>query len=69
MPGGYGLIPGAAEDAAAMERASKVSLIVPDANSAKAIGPNPYDPSRRGPAATAGRAQGRGLAEAVRRIW
>ncbi|MNM34419.1 Patatin-like phospholipase [compost metagenome] len=69
MPGGYGLIPGAAEEAAAMERASKVSLIVPDANSAKAIGPNPYDPSRRGPAAIAGREQGSGLAEAVRRMW
>ena len=36
-----------------------VTLISPDEASAAAIGPNALDPATRGPAATAGRAQGR----------
>lgn len=39
---------------------SDVTVIAPDQASAAAIGVNPLDPSTRGPAAEAGRAQGRG---------
>jgi NTE family protein len=38
---------------------SEVTVIAPDAASAAAIGTNPLDPATRGPAAEAGRAQGR----------
>ena len=42
---------------------SAVTVIVPDAASAAAIGANPLDPATRTPASNAGRAQGRaGLA-------
>jgi NTE family protein len=35
-----------------------VTLIVPDEHTTEAIGPNVFDPTRRGPAAEAGRLQG-----------
>lgn len=69
MPNGYGSIPGAAEDAASLRASADVHLIVPDERSVAAIGPNPYDPARRGVTAAAGREQGRRIAEAVRAMW
>lgn len=69
MPNGYGSIPGAAEDAASLRASADVHLIVPDERSVAAIGPNPYDPARRGATAAAGREQGRRIAEAVRAMW
>ncbi|MEU1623769.1 hypothetical protein ABZ746_00110 [Streptomyces sp. NPDC020096] len=68
-PSGYGAIPGAAEDAAAMSAHAEARLVAPDERSAAAIGPHPYDPQRRGPAAMAGRAQGAGLASTVAALW
>jgi len=69
MPFGLGAIPGAAEDLAAMGAQAKVQLIAPDERSLTAIGPNPYDPERRAPAASAGRRQGAGLAQAIAAVW
>lgn len=40
---------------------AEVAVIEPDEASRTAIGPNPLDPATRGPAAEAGRAQGRAL--------
>ena len=69
MPTGYGSIPGAAEDAAAMSANANVFLVTPDSQSIAAIGPNPYDPTRRSAVATSGRAQGRRIAAAIVAIW
>lgn len=69
MPTGYGSIPGAAEDAAVMSANANVFLIIPDEHSIAAIGPNPYDPTRRSAAATAGRAQGRSIATTIQAMW
>jgi NTE family protein len=44
-----------------------VTLIVPDKRTTEAIGPNVFDPARRGPAADAGRLQGAGAAAEVGR--
>jgi NTE family protein len=44
-------------------------VIRPDEASVAAIGTNPLDPSARGPAVRAGRAQGRVAAELVRQHW
>jgi NTE family protein len=44
-------------------------LIHPDERARAAIGVNAFDPARRGPAAEAGRAQGRGMAAEVARVW
>jgi NTE family protein len=46
-----------------------VTLIVPDERTIEAIGPNVFDPARRGPAAEAGRLQGRAAAREVGRLW
>ena len=67
-------IPGvvAADAAAAIEQlraTARTLFITPDAASLEAIGPNPLDPATRGPAAAAGRAQGRAAATAVRDLW
>ncbi|MGW7003626.1 hypothetical protein ACWGCW_12530 [Streptomyces sp. NPDC054933] len=64
-----GAVPGAAEDAAAMSAHAEVCLVAPDERGTAAIGPHPYDPQRRGPAAMAGRAQGAGLASTVAALW
>lgn len=69
MPSGYGAMPGAVEDVAALRSHAQVVLIVPDDHSVEAIGPNPYDPERRAPVATAGRVQGAEVAPAVAAIW
>jgi len=46
-----------------------VTLIVPDERTIEAIGPNVFDPARRGPAAEAGRLQGRAAAREVGQLW
>lgn len=62
MPAGYGSIPGAAEDAAAMSATANVFLVTPDEASRTTTGPNPYDPTRRSAVAASGNAQGRSIA-------
>ena len=52
-----------------MRATAKVELITPDSQSVQAIGPNPYDPARRGPVAAAGRSQGRQAAARVTDLW
>jgi len=69
LPDEYSTIPGAAQDIAALSAHARVLLVAPDEHSVAAVGPNIYDPARRGAAAAAGRAQGVGLAAAVAAIW
>ena len=69
LPSGYSSIPGAAEDAATMSANANVFLVMPDEQSVAAIGPNPYDSTRRSAVATAGRVQGRSIAAAIQAIW
>lgn len=69
MPDGYGAIPGAKQDVAGMRAHSHVLLVCPDDASVAAVGPNIYDPTRRGAAAAAGRQQGTDLAPAVHDTW
>jgi NTE family protein len=69
MPTGYGDIPGVEDDVVAMQDKAAVVLFSPDEQSILAIGPNPYDPSRRGPAATAGKMQGFRMAPIVEAMW
>ncbi len=51
------------------EGGSAVELIVPDAASLEAFGPNLLDPSRRGEVAQAGLRQGRAEAARLREFW
>ncbi|WP_217622267.1 patatin-like phospholipase family protein [Paenibacillus agri] len=69
MPKGYGSIPGAVEEAEGLHTNADVYLIIPDEHSVAAIGLNPYDSTHCGITATAGREQGRSIAEAVRAMW
>jgi len=69
MPQTFGEIPGAAEDVATMSGNAAVMLASPDERSTAAIGPNPFDPERRGSAASAGREQGVEEAGAVGVLW
>jgi NTE family protein len=69
MPAGYGEIPGVEDDIAAMREEASVCLLSPDEGSVLAIGPNPYDPDRRGAAAEAGKLQGIRMAPAVDAMW
>ncbi|WP_128976595.1 patatin-like phospholipase family protein [Streptomyces roseicoloratus] len=48
---------------------ARVEVITPDAASRRAFGRNPLDPTRRGPAARAGRAQAATHARAVTALW
>lgn len=58
------------DELAALEREGSRSLVItPDEASVVARGPNPFDSSRRGISATAGREQGRLLAESVKSFW
>jgi NTE family protein len=59
----------AAVDESTMRATAKVELITPDPRSLQVIGPNPYDPARRGPVAVAGRSQGRRAAAGVADLW
>jgi NTE family protein len=69
MPAGYGAIPGVEDDVAVMRERARVCLLSPDEESVRAIGPNPYDPDRRGPAAEAGKLQGIRMAPTVGAVW
>jgi NTE family protein len=69
MPKGHAGIPSAQQDVAAMRATARVELITPDAPSTQAIGPNPYDPARRGPVAAAGRDQGKQAATRIAELW
>ncbi|WP_329213111.1 patatin-like phospholipase family protein [Streptomyces sp. NBC_01485] len=69
MPKGHAGIPSAQKDVEAMRATAKVELITPDPQSVQAIGPNPYDPARRGPVAAAGRSQGRQAATRIADLW
>lgn len=69
LPEGYGAIPGATEEVQAMSAAAAVLLISPDDESRADIGPNIYDPRRRGLAAEAGWRQGAALAATVLAFW
>jgi NTE family protein len=61
---------GAREDLADLEAAGvQATLVVPDDRGRAAMGENPFDPSRRRPAAEAGRLQGRAVAASVRSLW
>lgn len=47
----------------------KVAVVIPDAASLEAIGPNVLDPAHRPASAQAGREQGRSLAASLRSTW
>ena len=63
LPRGHGGVPSVRQETELLRGRSTVHLIVPDDASRAAIGPNIYDPGRRGAAAAAGHAQGRTAAE------
>jgi NTE family protein len=69
MPTCFGDIPGAEDDVIAMQQQPTVVPFSPDEESVLAIGPNPYDPSRRGPAAAAGTLPGLRVASIVEAMW
>jgi NTE family protein len=69
LPDGYGELPGAADDVAVMNERAQVLLVAPDEASVAAVGPNIYDPSRRGAAAAAGREQADAVAAALASVW
>ena len=48
---------------------AQILVISPDDASSEAFGPNVLDARRRAPSAQAGRAQGRALADGVKRLW
>ena len=58
-----------AQVAALRAAGARVALVAPDAAATRAIGRNPLDPSRREPAARAGRAQAAEAAAQVRSVW
>ncbi|WP_329123219.1 patatin-like phospholipase family protein [Streptomyces sp. NBC_01353] len=71
-PNGSGskvIVSPARQGAALASAGARVEVITPDADSKAAFGRNPLDPSRRGPAARAGRAQAAAHAEAARALW
>ncbi|MBT2445057.1 patatin-like phospholipase family protein [Streptomyces sp. ISL-36] len=59
----------ARQGAALAGTGARVEVITPDAASKQAFGRGALDPSRRGPAARAGRAQAAAHAEAVAAVW
>lgn len=65
---GYGGLPSVTDDVGELRQSATVELIVPDAAATRAIGPNRYDPVRRGPAAAAGRDQGQQAAARVAQL-
>jgi NTE family protein len=52
-----------------LNASGRALVVSPDEQSLAAFGPNPLDPSVRGPAARAGHAQGTALAPAVSTFW
>lgn len=69
MPWSFGEVPGAIEDVEALNGNGVATLLAPDELSMAAIGPNPYDPDRRAPAASAGREQAQRVAAEVAATW
>jgi len=69
MPASYGSIRGVEDEVAVMQKDASVCLLSPDEESVRAIGPNPYDPDRRGPAAIAGKLQGIRMATPIESVW
>jgi len=70
MPGGYGLIPGASDEASTLQANGKeVVLVTPDPASIAAIGNNPYDPTNCASIAMAARAQSKLVADSIRAMW
>ncbi|MFF0753964.1 patatin-like phospholipase family protein [Streptomyces sp. NPDC004267] len=59
----------AAQGAALAAAGARVEVITPDAESKRAFGRNPLDPTRRAPAVRAGRAQAAAHARAVAALW
>lgn len=60
---------GADVEVAALREQASVALVAPDADARRAIGSRVLDPSRRGPAAQAGRAQAAAVADQVAEVW
>ncbi|MCX2730092.1 patatin-like phospholipase family protein [Saccharopolyspora sp. NFXS83] len=58
-----------AAQVAALGGAVRSVIVSPGSAAKKAMGRNPLDPARRGPAARAGRAQAPEIAEQVRAVW
>jgi predicted acylesterase/phospholipase RssA len=69
MPAGYGAVLGVEDDVAAMRAMASVVLLSPDQETTVAIGPHPYDPSRRSHAAAGGRNQGARMASEINAMW
>jgi NTE family protein len=61
LPRNHGGLPSVGQEVRRLSPRQTVHLIVPDGPSQDAIGRNIYDPSRRAPAADAGREQGRSV--------
>ncbi|MFJ9823768.1 patatin-like phospholipase family protein [Streptomyces sp. NPDC101160] len=71
-PSGAGskvIVSPATQGAALAAAGARVEVITPDAESKQAFGRNPLDPTRRAPAARAGRAQAAAHAQAVAALW
>ena len=66
---GGGPIARLATQVAALRRTAAVTVIRPDRSAGQAIGRNVLDPTRRAPAARAGRAQATTIAAAVAQVW
>lgn len=64
--GGFDTVEVAAEK---LRTAAQVVAVTPDTATKEAIGPNPFDPERRGVAAEGGRAQALALADEIRATW
>jgi NTE family protein len=62
-------LPAVVDEVEALRPRSQAVLLSPDERTEEAIGGNVFDPARRGPAAEAGRLQGRAAAAEVRRVW
>jgi NTE family protein len=69
LPQGHGGIPSVAKDVQALQRSARAELIVPDSDCVTAIGPNIYDPDRRGEVVVAATRQGRLEAPRIAALW
>jgi len=61
--------PSLTDQVAELRKTAKVALVSPDRTALKAIGRNVLDPSRRAPAARAGRRQAADVATSVAGVW
>ena len=69
LPQGHGGIPSVAKDVQTLRRSARAELIVPDSDCVTAIGPNIYDPDRRGEVVVAATRQGRLEAPRIAALW